>query len=159
MTNVKVKEVKLEDLRLPIELWNALDGDPTVFVTKLRSDERLTRPERDCLAFWLENGRKPPARKRGRPSLDMTYGVALDRAGYAAFRYRFLREFIRWKGWHLKRAGRFYWSADRLKLAVAAKSDLTLATLENRLRRNSRLEPRRESMKDCWVTHLEKRSK
>ena len=149
--------VRLADLALPLALWNALDGDPAAFVAKLRSDEPLSRPERDCLALWLENGRKAPKRARGRPEEAWLGGVRWDPVGMAANHYRFLWKFFKRKGWHRKGAGKFYCPPDRLKRAVADRHKIDVRVLDNLLRRGTKLTVKRHSFVEHWIEHLENR--
>lgn len=59
-------------------------------------------------------------------------GTEIGRAGW---RYQVRRAFIRQKGWHLKKAGRFYWSSERLMAAIAERHGINLEMFANYLKR------------------------
>lgn len=152
--------VCLRDVRLPVELWNALDGEPAAFVARLRSDEPLSRPERDCFAMWLENGLRPPGRGRGRPEESWIGGMRCDRLGRAAFRFRRVWAYIKGKGWHRQKAGKLCRTKGEVMQAVARKHRVDERSLANLVKRGSdRGVIRLSSLRDYWIRHLEKKRK
>lgn len=144
------KGFDISDLKMPVAVWKAVEGDKTELLGLLRSDERLNRPTRDALADWIEGKLTPvkwPAGPRPREPLRdrhtriahaWFFSFGHDRStelGVAGFRYELLRRFIRRKGWHRKSAGRLYWSAPRLLEAVASRQEVDVETFANYLRR------------------------
>lgn len=55
--------------RDPVEVFQAAMGDPKPLAEYLRSEERLTLPDREALALLIEGQLTPPKRKRGQRSL------------------------------------------------------------------------------------------
>lgn len=134
----------LADLADPIEVWRAVEGDPTDLIVLLRSDEPIRRRTRDALADFLAGALKPFVLPRGRPSKpdsvvsshmrhSVWYGHDVaTKIGFAGFRYEHMRRFIRSKGWHLDNPG---WS-DGLKAAIAKRHSIELEQFINYLRRS-----------------------
>lgn len=158
----------IEDIfRDPTEVWKAVEGDPTELIELLRSDKRLAKPVRKALADYFEGTLQPVKRPQGRPSKEQIqpFVVRASRAitywhdpttrlGYVGFRYERLRNYIRKRGWHKKSAGKFYWSPDRLREAVAERYGLTLETLENYLRRPREKPPMLDPDYEAWNRRL-----
>lgn len=59
--------ISLEDLEEPVEIWKAIEGDPTELVALLRSGKTLGRWRREALADWLDGKLQPVRLPKGRP--------------------------------------------------------------------------------------------
>lgn len=134
--------ISLEDLEEPVEIWKAIEGDPTELVALLRSGKTLGRWRREALADWLDGKLQPVRLPKGRPRARFYNPLALyyghnptTELGNAGFFYEHFRRFIRSKGWHVKKAGRFYWSAERLQNKVAERFNIDPETFINYLNR------------------------
>lgn len=140
--------VDLSELADPCAVWKAVEGDRSELIALLRSEKKLTRRTRDALADWLDGGLLPVKMPKGRPREDRSVLEIWDghdpatKLGWAGVRYGIFRSFIRKKGWHLKRAGRFYWSSERLMEAIAKKHEIDLEKFINYLTR-ARARPKR----------------
>ncbi len=152
----------LADIGDPIEVWKAVEGDPSDLIALLRSGERISRPIRDALADFLSGELKPVRFSRGRPSNSTDIDAMIAHArrvlghdvttslGIAGYRYERLRRYIRSKGWNRSNPG---WSA-RLKKAVADRQEIELEKFINYLSR-SRPKPKRKAV--SWDEQVERR--
>lgn len=113
----------IEEMKWPLEVWAAVEGDRRELIELLRSERRLSRRTRHALADWLEGNLQPVKLPRGR-------SLTESRVGWAWYHYDKLRAFIRNKGWHRKQAGRLYWPTSRLLEAVAQRDGVAKAALE-----------------------------
>lgn len=146
----------LAELKEPIEVWKAIEGEPADLIALLRSEEPLRRWERDTLADWLEGKLQPVSLPKGRPDLSVTGPTPLlykghnihTRMGSAAIIEMFNWEFIRKKGWHLKRSGKFYWSRDRLREKIAERWGIETEAFFNYLKRSRSARPKAVSGRD-----------
>jgi hypothetical protein len=136
----------IADLAQPREVWKAVEGDCADLVALLRSDKPLSKTTRGALADWYEGKLRPMPIPKGRPEkLSQLARTAIENTylghdpttelGWAGFRYATLRVFIRKKGWHRKRAGRFHWSTERLLNAIAIMQGLDAEKLGEYLKR------------------------
>lgn len=146
----------LADLSQPIEVWKAVEGDTAELVKLLRSGKPIAKRTREALADWYDGKLRPFPIPRGRPPKHSPMGRELIETRYdghdvttpigaAGHDYERLRQYIRKKGWHLKRAGRLYWSAERLLDAVARARGVKVAGLGEYLKR-----ARPKSTKRSW---------
>lgn len=138
----------INDLRLPAAVWKAVEGDTRDLVEFLRGDTPLNRAERDALADYFAGTLKPMKLPQGRSRKSNFYFVRghdlTTSLGYAGYRYEYFRRYIRRKRWHLKRAGKLYWSTDRLRTKFAEKHGIDLDKFINYL---NRAKPKRTSNK------------
>lgn len=122
----------IAELGQPTEVWRAVEGDRAELIALLRSSKTITRRTREALADWYEGKLKPVRLMRGRPekhSQIVQTAIATTYKGHdpttaiglAGLRFERAREFIRKKRWHQKRAGKFYWSNDRLLTAIVKR--------------------------------------
>jgi hypothetical protein len=133
------------DLAEPIEVWLAAKGRAAL-IAMVRSDAPLSRRARRAMADWLEGYLKPPKQPVGRPVRQVHAEREMSRRifghdvyktiGFAGWRHEKLRQFIRKKGWHRKRAGRPHWPAARLLEAVAQRVGVDVEALANYLKRS-----------------------
>lgn len=118
--------------RDPLEVFEAVEGQPESLVALLRSGEPLCPDTREALALWLE-GNLPPKRGRGRPKKMRARGEwpAAKEAELAAAAERY-----RWLQKGLAKRGIRAFSAERLKEKVAnhPKQGCSLEQLELALR-------------------------
>lgn len=138
----------IAEFTAPTEVWKAIEGDRAELIALLRSDKPLRRWTRDELADWLEGKLKPVKAPRGRPAEKLyAYRESMRRRfghdiytplGLAGYRYDRLRKFIKKKGWHLKAAGRRYWSTERLMAEVARRACVNVITFGDYLKRGKR---------------------
>lgn len=146
----------IAELSDPIEVWKAVEGDNAELIALLRGDEPIRRRTRDALADWLEGELQPVKLPKGRPSKEFSTVTGLrlyasriayfghdpsTELGIAGFRYEVCRRFIRKKGWHLKKAGGFYWSVDRLREKIAERQEIDLEKFINYLNRAKQKPP------------------
>ena len=117
----------MEDLAWPREMWRAVEGDESELIKLLRSERGLSRRTRNAMADWLED-KLTPVR------LPVGGYRTQSKPGLAWYRYDKAREFIRRKGWHRKRHGR-YWPPERLLSEVAQKEGVAEAALQNWIKR------------------------
>jgi hypothetical protein len=145
----------LSDLVDPLEVWKAVEGDRSELIALLRSDERLTTRTREALADWLEGTLQPVKLPKGRPRKGSTYLLweghdPQTPLGYAGYWFELFRRYIRRKGWHLKKAGRFYWSSEKLTEAIAKRHRIDLEKFTNYMNR-AKPKPRPWSFQDYVV--------
>ena len=120
----------VEDMKWPVEVWRAIEGDKAELIKLLRSERDLSRRTRDAMADWLDGNLTPVKLPRHRVRTE-------SKIGRAWYRYDKAREFIRAKGWHRKDAVR-YWPPDRLVKEVARKEGVSASALRERVRRTQR---------------------
>ena len=114
---------RIDELRDPIEVWTAVEGDCTKLIELLRSNEKLGPRTRNALADWLEGKLEPvklPNHRVRRAS----------KVSWAWYRYDKAWTLIREKGWHRKRGERPGWSREKLLEAVAKKDGVAVAALD-----------------------------
>lgn len=120
----------IEEMKWPVEVWRAVEGDEAELIKLLRSKRDLSRRTRDAMADRLDGKLTPVKLPRHRVRTE-------SKIGRAWYRYDKAREFIRAKGWHRKNAAR-YWPPDRLVKEVARKEGVSASALRERVRRAQR---------------------
>lgn len=143
----------ISELKFPIEVWKAVEGDPSDLIALLRSEERFVRIDRDTLADWLEGTLQPMKLKKGGQEKHLSpheeFAIRHIYFGYdpttelgsAGIRYEIVRRFIRKKRWHLKSAGRLHWSPQKLAEVIADKHDVDLEKLLQTINRSKVKKP------------------
>lgn len=140
----------INELKDPIEVWKAVEGEAADLIALLRSDTPIYKVDREALADWLEGSLKPVQEGRGRPRKSDVQRWTLEwiirdfyfghdpqtEIGYAAFRYERLWRYVKKRGWNKTKA----WTSDRLKEAIAERQEIDLETFMNYLKRSK---PRR----------------
>lgn len=160
--------MRIRDIRLPVEVWDAIDGDTAGLVELLRSDVELSRHERTWLAMFFEG--TLPKRERGRPPkevspmfLDFRTGQDLTtRIGWASYRFLKAKEYVRRRGWHLKSAPtRLHVDLAEFQRRVAGKFSIHEETFGNHVRRARQRQiskPTMKSMVEYWHEHRAKKA-
>lgn len=109
----------------PVEVWQAVQGDPSELITLLRSNVDLTTETREALALWLE-GRLPPKNRVGRPRKTRAPGNFPPEVWIELAVQRFKRV-----AEACKKRGSFYGKAELLLEAIARNHDIDVRTLRN----------------------------
>jgi hypothetical protein len=158
-----VEPVDITDFLLPIEVWDAIDGEPANLVALLRGEGPIGRLTRDALAEYFEGTLETPKKKRGQPprsrwAIPFATGGhdRNDPVGFAAIIYEIRWRYIKKRGWNLKSSGKLYISSDRVKDLIAERHNIDAEAFRNYLRRSKkeRLKlPKSETLADFWAAH------
>lgn len=124
----------ISDLRSPVEVWEAVEGNPKPLADLLRSDYVLSKRERLELADFLEGKLQPVVRPNHRPKKELGFRILSfnlvfyrghDMAtvyGRAGLRYELVRD------WRKKRGLFSSKDAAKLKIAVAKRYNIIEGT-------------------------------